>query len=171
MDAGKAEITREALWIFSVIDNVVTKRRAQADVAGISLVTLSVSPELPEVKGDYGRLTQGLGELVDNAILFTPTGGQVTVGVDTVEVDGRRWVTVSVRDTGPGIHPEEQKQVFDRFFRGRLAESGHVPGTGLGLSIAQEILRLHGGRLTVQSEVGQGCTFQMWLPVDRSTIS
>ena len=80
-------------------------------------------------------------------------------------------MTVSVRDTGPGIPLEEQQQVFDRFFRGRLAESGHVPGTGLGLSIAQEILRIHGGTLTMQSEAGQGCRFQMWLPVDQSTHS
>jgi signal transduction histidine kinase len=73
-------------------------------------------------------------------------------------------MTISVRDTGPGISPEEQKKVFDRFFRGNLAEAGHGPGTGLGLSIAYEIVRAHGGRITVESQLGQGSTFTIWLP-------
>jgi two-component system OmpR family sensor kinase len=76
-----------------------------------------------------------------------------------------------VRDSGPGIPPGEQERVFDRFFRGSLAESGHVPGSGLGLSIAQDILRAHGGRLTVKSDpaagatdgTGAGSTFSLWL--------
>jgi signal transduction histidine kinase len=68
-----------------------------------------------------------------------------------------------VRDTGPGISAEEQERVFDRFFRGTLAESGHVPGTGLGLSMALEILRAHGGRITVESELGEGAAFKLWL--------
>jgi two-component system OmpR family sensor kinase len=72
-------------------------------------------------------------------------------------------VTVAVRDTGPGISPEEQRQVFDRFYRGSLAESGHIPGTGLGLSIVEEIMRAHGGRATVESTLDQGSTFTLWL--------
>ena len=68
-----------------------------------------------------------------------------------------------MHDTGPGISPEEQEQVFDRFFRGCLAESGQVPGTGLGLSIAQEIVHAHGGRVTVKSAPGQGSTLTLWL--------
>ena len=94
-----------------------------------------------------------------------------------------------MHDTGPGISPEEQERVFDRFYRGSLAESGHIPGTGLGLSIAQEIMQAHGGRVTVESPLilrqnpwssgpgtegsgqallraglpGEGSTFTLWL--------
>ena len=88
----------------------------------------------------------------------------MTVETGTTEAQGRRWVTVTVHDTGPGISPEEQERVFDRFFRGSLAESGHVPGTGMGLSIAQKIVRAHGGRVTVESKIGEGSTFTLWLP-------
>jgi len=109
-------------------------------------------------------------EIVENAIRFAPADGQVELEagsiLDQAPGDQRHWVTISVHDTGPGMSPEEQERVFDRFFRGSLAESGHIPGTGLGLSIAQEIMQAHGGRVTVESRCvpGQGCTFALWLP-------
>jgi signal transduction histidine kinase len=127
------------------------------------LAALPVPRDLLPVRGDNARLTQALGELVENAVLFTPAGGRVTIEVKTVEDQGYQWVAICVCDTGPGIPPEEQDLVFDRFFRGSLAESGHVPGTGLGLSIVQEIMQAHGGRVTVESEVGRGSTFTLWL--------
>ena len=125
--------------------------------------------DLPAINGDRDRLVQALGELVENAVIFTPAGGQVTVEAGTVEEKGQRWVTVAVRDTGPGISHEEQERVFDRFYRGSLAESGHLPGTGLGLSIAQEIVRAHGGRVTVASQVGVGSTFTVTLPIGENS--
>jgi len=70
-----------------------------------------------------------------------------------------------VTDTGWGISEEEQGQVFDRFFRGEKARSMQVSGTGLGLAVAQQIAGLHGGRITVESEVDQGSTFTIWLPL------
>jgi signal transduction histidine kinase len=73
------------------------------------------------------------------------------------------WIGIAVRDTGPGIEPEERERVLERFFRGRLAESGHTAGTGLGLSIVHEIVRAHGGRLTLESEPERGSCFTMWL--------
>ena len=136
----------------------------QAEEAGISLVVAPVLPDFLAVKGDATRLAQALDEILQNALIFTPEGGQVTVEVGALEEGGQHWVLIAVRDTGPGISPEEQEQVFDRFFRGRLAESGHTAGTGLGLSIAWEIVRAHGGRVTVESEVGAGSTFTMWFP-------
>jgi signal transduction histidine kinase len=101
---------------------------------------------------------------VQNAIVFTPRGGRVALSIAVVEDADRRWVTVAVQDTGPGIPPEEQERVFDRFFRGSLAEPGHIRGTGLGLSIAQTIARAHGGRITLESGEG-GSKFTLWLPV------
>jgi len=121
---------------------------------------------LPTVKGDPERLTQALSELVENAVQFTPLGGQVAVEMGSATDEVGRWATIAVRDTGPGITPEEQERVFERFFRGKLAESGTIPGTGLGLSIAYEIARAHGGRLTVESAEGAGSIFTLWLPVN-----
>jgi signal transduction histidine kinase len=74
---------------------------------------------------------------------------------------------IEVSDTGPGLTPDELPRIFDRFFRGKQAESGHIPGSGLGLSIAQAIAHAHGGDLTVHSEAGRGCTFSLRLPAAR----
>jgi len=175
LDSGQAVTIRRPVSLSTVIGDIVTRYRAQAKVSGLTLVALPIPPDLPAMKGDQDRLIQALGEIVENAIVFTPAGGQVTVKAGTVEDEGRLWVTVGVRDTGPGISPEEQEKVFDRFFRGSLAELGLVPGTGLGLSIAQEIMRAHGGRVTVESppsvpppggegKGGDGSIFRMWLP-------
>jgi len=163
LDSGQAATTWEPVRLASLIGDTVTRYQARAEASGLTLVAKPVPPDLPVVKGDQVRLTQALAELVENAIQFTPAGGEVTIEAETAEEEGQRWVTIAVRDTGPGISAEEQERIFDRFYRGRLAESGHIPGTGLGLSIVQEIVRAHGGRVTVESEVGQGSTFTLWL--------
>jgi len=116
-----------------------------------------------QVKGDAALLGQALSELVENALIFTPSGGQVSVSVRSVEQQDGSWVSIVVEDTGPGISPEEQERLFERFFRGVLAESGDIPGTGLGLSIVHKIMEIHGGRVTVESVIGEGCAFTLWL--------
>ncbi|MEZ4646736.1 MAG: histidine kinase N-terminal 7TM domain-containing protein [Chloroflexota bacterium] len=133
-----------------------------------SQLTLTISPlpsDLPVVYGDSIRLVQAVAELVSNAFVFTPPAGVVTVTLDVPSVEKRPWLTIAVRDTGPGIAPAEQERVFERFYRGQLAASGHIPGTGLGLSIVQAIISAHGGRVTVESVVGQGSLFVCWLPI------
>jgi PAS domain S-box-containing protein len=77
-----------------------------------------------------------------------------------------QWVTFSVSDTGPGISPEEQARLFERFFRGEAGRKSNAPGTGLGLAICQEIVQRHNGRITIESAVGQGSTFTVWLPAE-----
>ena len=168
LDSGQAVTVWEPVSLFNMIKKVVTRYQDQAEASGLTLAAEPLPPNLPVVQGDQYRLVQALGEIVENAVIFTPAGGQVTVKAETVENDDQPWVTIAVQDTGPGISPEEQDQIFDRFYRGSLAESGHIPGTGLGLSIVDEILRAHGGRVTVESEVGRGSTFTLWL---RSTLT
>jgi len=163
LDSGQAVTVWEAVSLSSVIGNLVTRYQARAEASGLTLVAVPAPPDLPVIKGSQARLARAMEEIVENALIFTPAGGQVTLEVETVEDEGRLWVTIAVRDTGPGISPEEQEQVFDRFYRGSLAESGHTPGTGLGLSIAQEIIRAHGGRVTVESKTEEGNTFRIWL--------
>ncbi len=115
------------------------------------------------VLGDPDRLKQVVLNLVTNAIKYTPIGGRVTLSLGRVE----NWARLTVTDTGPGIAPEEQQKIFDRFYRIDRARSRAMGGAGLGLAIALRITQLHGGRLEVASEgvAGKGSTFSLWLPL------
>ncbi|MCE7990061.1 MAG: sensor histidine kinase [Caldilinea sp. CFX5] len=112
------------------------------------------------VWGDRERLRQLLLNLTDNAIKYTPEGGAVTLSLTNEE----GWVRIAVRDTGIGIHPDNQERIFERFYRTDKARSRELGGSGLGLSIVQWIAQAHNGRVTVESEVQQGSTFTLWLP-------
>jgi PAS domain S-box-containing protein len=165
VDSGKAVTTWEPISPSIMLQNIVTRYQNHAEASGLNLTAMPLPPDLPTATGDQARLTQAITKLVENAITFTPSGGQVMLEAGTAKEKGLKWLTLAVRDTGPGISPEEQEKVFDRFFRGELAESGHIPGTGLGLSIAQAIVQAHGGRITVESQLGEGSTFTIWLPL------
>ena len=115
------------------------------------------------VCGDRDRLKQVLVNLIGNAIKYTPAGGEVIVGLGKAESQAK----ITVSDTGPGIPPEDLPYVFERFYRGEKSRtrSRDGKGFGLGLSIAYWIVRNHGGRIEVDSTVGQGTTFCVWLPL------
>jgi signal transduction histidine kinase len=121
---------------------------------------LELPESIPVVQADPLRLAQVVGNLVSNAIKFTPSGGSVTV--DAGEREQQVWFRVT--DTGPGIPPAEQENVFAPFVRG-----GHgrrfPQGLGLGLSIAKELTEAHGGRIELESEAGYGAKFTVWLPL------
>jgi len=126
----------------------------------------AVEPSVPLVTlVDPERMVQVLNNLVGNAIRYTPEGGKVVVSVGKKELDGRAWATVTVADTGMGIPEEELPHVFERFFRGEKPRTMQLSGTGLGLAIVKEIVELHGGRVTVESEVDAGTIFTVWLPL------
>ena len=116
-----------------------------------------VAKGLPYGLGDEQRLTQVLLNLVGNAIKFTDAG---EVRIAAGAANGHFTVTVS--DTGPGIPPEERERIIEKFPQ---VDSSSTGGTGLGLAIAKEIVEMHGGRIWVESSIGQGATFRMELPV------
>ncbi|MBN1874079.1 MAG: PAS domain S-box protein [Anaerolineae bacterium] len=167
LDSGNVITVWEPVFLPALMDEVLLNYQSQLEAQNLA-VHLQHLPEdvHPTLKGDQARLIQALQELLENAINFTPTGGDITIEAELTEDDVRLWATIAVRDTGPGIPIEEQFHVFDRFFRGSIAESGHIPGTGLGLSIVDEIMRAHGGRVTVESQPGAGSMFKLWLPVN-----
>jgi len=121
---------------------------------------LTIKDELPELVTDPGRLSQALGNLVDNAIKFTPAGGKVVL---TVQADSNR-VQFEVCDTGPGIPPEEQVHLFTPFYRS-VHPGWKAPGLGLGLSIARSIAESLGGEINLVSQPGQGSTFTLLVPI------
>ena len=97
---------------------------------------------------------------------YTPEGGSVCLATRRIEAKDGTWATLTVEDTGLGIAPEEQVRLFRRFERGQASAALHVPGTGLGLAISKEIVDLHRGRIQVESELGEGSAFTVWLPTD-----
>ncbi|MFQ5859676.1 MAG: sensor histidine kinase [Anaerolineae bacterium] len=133
-------------------------RQGQALANGIDLQLMTEDRGL--VAGDPDRLKQLLLNLVDNAIKYTPVGGRVSLGL--AREDG--WVRIDVADTGVGIPAEDLPHIFERFYRVDKARARKHGGTGLGLSIACWIADAHGGYIDVESEVGEGTTFTVWLP-------
>ncbi len=167
LDSGKAASSRRPVNLLMLIQNTITRYQGRATESGLTLMIDALPSDLPPIQADERRLAQALSEIVENSIAYTPSGGQVGLSVQVAQKENeeRSWLAIAVRDTGPGIPLEEQARVFDRFFRGSLVEAGNIPGTGLGLSIAEEIVRAHGGHITVDSEEGTGSTFTIWLPL------
>lgn len=129
----------------------------QAERAGVRLTSEVAAGTLPII-GDGERLERAIGNLVANAIKFTPAGGAVTVGADT---DGGS-VAISVTDTGIGMEPEQRARVFERFYKADRSRGDG--GTGLGLAIVKHIALAHEGNVAVESRPGRGSTFTMRLP-------
>jgi len=158
IEAGRMELTNESLRVEAIFGEVLSVMRPLADKKSQSLSKNS-QPGLV-VRADSVRFKQVLMNLLGNAIKFTPKGGSIELGA---HLAGGR-VRVEVRDNGPGIPPAEQQRIFEAFYR--LHESGKkTEGTGLGLAITHRLVELHGGELTLDSEVGKGSCFYFSLPV------
>jgi signal transduction histidine kinase/CHASE3 domain sensor protein len=123
--------------------------------------------EVPVVTGDKERLSQLVGNLISNALKFTPAGGTVTARTFT---DGDNAV-IEVTDTGIGIPEAEQSRLFQRFFRSSTATDQAIPGTGLGLAISRAIAEAHGGNISVRSQPGAGTSFRVELPFDAEEVA
>ena len=112
------------------------------------------------VIGDGDALRRAVDNLLSNAVRLAPAGSTVTVATGARQ----GWAWIAVRDEGPGIDPEHEARIFDRFWRGDDARRGGR-STGLGLAIVRQILESHGGTVTVHSRPGSGATFVLWLPL------
>ena len=149
---------RNQVELTRVIDGAVGRLRNAALVKSVMLA-VEKNPEI-YVDGDRAQLTSAVSNLIDNAVKFSPIGS--IVKIESRLVDKKAQILVS--DNGPGIAPEHQSRVFERFYRVDDARSRETGGTGLGLAIVRHIALLHGGDVTVESEVGVGTTFTLTLP-------
>jgi PAS domain S-box-containing protein len=175
IDAGRLEMDPHPTFLNELTEATTASHYVLAREQGLTLEyhpSPQPSPRRGEGAGegpvalvDPERIRQVLNNLVGNAIRYTPEGGTVTVSTGEDEAQGRMWATITVRDTGIGIPEKDLPHIFDRFFRGMEPRSMQISGTGLGLAITEEIVELHGGRVTVESEEGVGSTFTVWLPL------
>ncbi len=157
-DQGTSSFTR-----MNFNDLVRREVRAAASAVEIKLhsLTLDPFPEPLEVYGDRQNLSQLCNNLIDNAIKYTPEGGQIKVRVRREQAD----VVLEVEDNGIGISPQYQERVFERFYRVDKARSQSLGGTGLGLSIVRNIAERHYGSVGVTSQLGKGTTFTFRMPL------
>ena len=160
IEAGRAELLREPFDVTSAIANAVTLLRERAQRKGLTL-TMNVAAAAGVWSADPRRFKQIVVNLLGNAVKFTPAGGSVAVraGVDAAGL----WV--EVEDTGCGIAPEHQRLIFEKFSRVGGAVQ-YTEGTGLGLSLVSELVRLHGGEVSVRSALGAGSTFRFTIPAE-----
>ncbi|MEA2572597.1 MAG: hypothetical protein QOI24_4598 [Acidobacteriota bacterium] len=158
---GKLRITRRSVELNECVCTTAEAQRLNAEARGVDLIC-DTQPEPIMMNVDADRIQQVVGNLVANALKFTPRGGEVRVSVRSQ--DDR--ATIVVRDSGDGISPEFLPHVFDRFRQASVGDSRSYSGLGLGLSIVQHLVQLHGGSVKAESDgLGKGATFTVTLPL------
>jgi two-component system phosphate regulon sensor histidine kinase PhoR len=159
MELGSLSLNKQVTDLNRMLNEVVAKVRPQIDEKQQTLEI--VFPEkLPEPELDKDKIAALLVNLLGNAVKYTPQGGRVTFRVNVSD----QQIEINVEDTGVGIAKDELPKVFDKFFRSQDPRVQAETGTGLGLALAQEVVRLHGGQITVESELNKGSTFSVLLP-------
>ncbi len=157
-DAGMLRLHPAPRDLSELAQQVVSAHRPAAEAAGVSLTADVAGPSVASV--DSARIRQALGNLVSNAIRFTPPGGNVVAGVRR---DGDGY-NLTVTDNGTGIADEHLPHLFDRFYRAEQSRSRTTGGSGLGLAITKHLAEAHGGRIAVTTRLGSGSTFTIWIP-------
>jgi signal transduction histidine kinase len=154
IEAGKMELELSTFMLPAVLENGLTMIRERAAGHSITLA-LDVDPEVGEITADERKVKQVVFNLLSNAVKFTPDGGSI----DLAARCSNGQVEVTVRDTGVGIAPEDHERVFEEF-----QQAGQREGSGLGLALTRSFVELHGGRIRVESALGEGSTFTFTLP-------
>ena len=164
LESGKVQLTHQPVDAVQLIQRVLEVFWTQADAKKVKLKQV-VEPGLPPLLGDLDRLQQLFINLVDNAIKYTPSGGQVTLTASTVLhiPDSDPRLEISVSDTGPGIPEKDLPRLTERFYRVDKARSRDLGGTGLGLAIVKHIVQAHKGDLKIESIIQKGTTVRVFL--------
>ncbi|MGA8156605.1 MAG: ATP-binding protein [Rhodoplanes sp.] len=159
IEAGQLTLTMSDYSMRSIVESVVASTESLAKAKGLALTT-EIADDLPIGRGDERRLTQVFLNIVGNAIKFTERG---SVDIRARTVNGA--FDIAVRDTGPGIAPDDQSRIFDEFQQVDASNTRQKGGTGLGLAIARRFTEMHGGTISLSSELGVGSEFRVILPV------
>lgn len=160
MEAGSFLMRTGDVRLETLFDDLKAEYEPQAKDKGLTL-SLALPPKLPVLTGDRDKIVLALHNLMGNALKYTPEGGKVDVKVEADE----KVLTVDVADSGIGIAPEEAELIFEKFYRAKDDRVNQITGTGLGLALAREVARMHGGDIHVKSQINQGSTFTLTLPV------
>lgn len=168
MEAGKRAYTLERVTVASVIDAALEGLDSQVKLSGLEAVThvnREVADDLPMIDADPEALSEALLNVMSNALRYSAATDKEIL-VRAFKRD--REVVISIVDNGPGIPQHEQSRIFEKFYRVVDPALPDVEGTGLGLAMVHHIVRAHRGRITVQSDVGKGATFHIFLPTAAS---
>jgi PAS domain S-box-containing protein len=160
LQSGRMEINLENLNLSEIVDDLMIDFTTQANEYGIILRN-EIPSDLPVIRADRDKVMRIFANLVENAIKFTPVGGYIRVSAVAVE---DRLVEVRVQDTGPGVPPEYQEKIFERFAQ-VPGQRGRTRGSGLGLTFCRLAVEAHGGRIWVESPPDDGSVFHFTLPV------
>ncbi|HEV2735676.1 MAG TPA: ATP-binding protein, partial [Longimicrobiaceae bacterium] len=158
IEAGRVQLTIQPTIVRELAEDAAATLQPVADGKGVRM-SLQQPPCASVIRTDAARVRQILVNLLSNAVKFTPAGGEVSVSAAPLDDGG---VELRVRDTGPGIAPEDQQRIFHEFEQ--VVGAGGRGGTGLGLPISRKLARLLGGDLLVESALGVGSTFVLRLP-------
>lgn len=159
IEAGSFKLNTDDVRLDALFDDLKADFEQQATEKKIA-IAFQLPPKLPVLRGDRDKILLALHNLVGNALKYTPEGGRIDLLVEASE----QQFSVQVRDTGIGIPELDREKIFERFYRVKDPRVAKITGTGLGLTLAREVIRLHGGDISVQSELNQGSTFTMTLP-------
>lgn len=158
-DAGELQLNQQWSSPKDLLDRAAGARKQEALGNEVQL-QIEAAKSLPEVNVDADRMTQVLVNLLDNALRYTPAGGQIELAARSAEAG----VEMVVKDTGPGIPQEDLGHLFERFYRGDKSRQREEGGSGLGLAIAKSLVESQGGQIRVESKPGVGAAFIIWLP-------
>ena len=170
MDRNEFQLAVGECHLIEMVNATVDLWRLRLEKKRLQL-DLSLSDHELVITADTSRLQHAFSQLLENAIKFTPQGGRITVGVHGptrapwTQTFPTVFAVVAVMDTGPGIPPEKQHEIFQAFTQMDMSDQRRFGGLGMGLAIASKIALAHGGRITLKSEAGRGSTFAMWLPM------
>jgi signal transduction histidine kinase len=170
MDRNEFQLAVVECRLIEMVNATVDLWRLRLEKKRLQL-NLSLSDHELVITADTSRVQHAFSQLLENAIKFTPHGGHITVGVHGptrapwTQTFPTVFAVVAVMDTGPGIPPEKQHEIFQAFTQMDMSDQRRFGGLGMGLAIASKIALAHGGRITLKSEPGRGSTFAMWLPM------
>jgi signal transduction histidine kinase len=167
-EAGALTLEQSPEDITTVVTETCSSLTPLAVKKGLAICT-SLQEDIPRAIIDKAKLQRAIGNLLSNAINYTPTGGSINVGACTSSVGNDMFIVLSVTDTGPGIADDEAEKIFEKYYRSR--RNSGAKGTGLGLAIVRAVAIAHGGNATVENSIPKGATFKVTIPLRTTSAS